>query len=858
MKSDYFPRLFGAMLCGLLGAGRCAPGLAAPGLSVELPRHAYWRGESIPVTVRNAGATADVEVFLDSMRVASSRIQGDAAPIMAPTAGVKAGQYTLKAVVRNAAGTAVAVDKVTVARRPGGDRLEIWLWSAGGDGSYYFDHGFTIAGGIHGVYWRDTSRVRALKTLDEDLARGVYATLVPCGGIVRSDFRGLSPQGDDTAYRGAGRNEERYYNPFAPGVEELRSRLNRSLFGALGDHPAVKVAFFNTERVDDLWLDNTNRAGVELTRRKLGFTRAECGPPKFVAAGVIADDDRGYRFQKYVYQEGNGLAYANRKTAEDVKRWRPDVWTLNDPYRQVALLDMFPGLDLIGTWTYTEHDPKLMLYIETMRAITRGTGQIPLQTITLLNYPGMLAPRSLTGSRTAASAGDKKADDSGWMLMGPDACKETSWIILSRAPKINGYYYSSACDPVKFNRPEEQFRVPQATSGAIRELAERVYRPYGPMITRLGVAPRTVAVLSSQAAWLYRRSPRTNGYPNDQIYGFYAVLAMAHLDGDVLLDEQVERGALAGYKLLVLPKCDAVTKTMYDEILKFVRRGGLVVANQYLGPEIPHVLKLPFDFTYRLKVNADAIESGMTYAQWDDHLNPKTAPLAKARGVTAEDDQKIMESYARQLTAALGGRVRPAVAVDSPKALVNVLEKNGVRYLALVNDNRAYGERIGKYRAILEKLLPQTVTVTLDAWSGPLYPYDLIERKPLPVKRTGNACSFRVGLTELGGKLVALYPVRPAAVEISIPRAVRRGAECPLWVTFADASGKALPGLQPLRLTVTDAAGRPTEYSGYYCAENGKLLLALAPALNDQPGSWNVTAEDLTTGLTTQRGFELR
>ncbi len=150
------------------------------------------------------------------------------------------------------------------------------------------------------------------------------------------------------------------------------------------------------------------------------------------------------------------------------------------------------------------------------------------------------------------------------------------------------------------------------------------------------------------------------------------------------------------------------------------------------------------------------------------------------------------------------------------------------------------------------------MTVTLDAWSGPLYPYDLIERKRLPVKRTGNACSFQVGLTELGGKLVALYPVRPAAVEISIPRTVRRGAECPLVVNFADAGGKALPGLQPLRLTVSDAAGRPTEYSGYYCGENGKLSLALAPALNDQPGSWNVTAEDLTTGLTTQRRFELR
>ena len=781
--------------------------------------------------------------------MAAGPLQGGSTRIMVPTAGVKVGPYTLQAVVHGAAGNVTASEKITVARRPGSDRLEIWQWSAGGDGRYYFDHGFTIAGGVHGAYWREGSRAVALKALDADLVRGVSGTIGPCGGIARSDFRGQSPPGDDVDYKGAGRNEQRYYNPFAPQVEELRSRLNRSLLEGLGDHPAVKIAFFNTERVDDLWLDNTNRQGVELARRKLGFTRPPRGPPKLVAPGVIADDDRGYRFQKYVYQEGNGLAYANRQTAREVKHYRPDVWTLNDPYRIVAYCDMFPGLDLIGTWTYTMQDPKAMLYVETMRAATRGTRQIPLQTVTLLNYPGMLAPSSLTPAKTFDVARHENADESGWMLMGPDPCKEASWIILSRAPKIIGYYFSSACDPVKYGGPESQFRVPQTTSEAIGELARRVYRPYGPLITRLEVARRPVAVLSSQAARLYGKSPRTNGYPNDQIYGFYAVLAMAHLDGDVLLDEQVERGALQDYQLLVLPKCDFVTKTMYDEILKFVGRGGLVVADEYLGPQIPQALKLPLDFSYRVNVNADAIASGVTYAQWDDHLNPRTASLAKAHGVTADEDQKIMESYARQLTTALAGRVQAAVTVDSPKALVNVLEKNGVRYLVLVNDNRTYGPRVGQYKALLEKLVPQEVTVTLNSCPGPLYPYDLLERKPLAVTRKAGACSFQVSLSELGGTLVALYPVRPARLDISAEN-VARGGRSQLQVTLADADGQPLPGLQPVRVDVTDAGGGPTEYSGDYCAQNGRLALPLTPALNDQAGSWKVTVEDLTTGMT--------
>jgi hypothetical protein len=175
-----------------------------------------------------------------------------------------------------------------------------------------------------------------------------------------------------------------------------------------------------------------------------------------------------------------------------------------------------------------------------------------------------------------------------------------------------------------------------------------------------------------------------------------------------------------------------------------------------------------------------------------------------------------------------------------------------------VNDDRAYGERTGRYRAILEKLVRQTVTVTVNQWPGPLYAYDLIQRKPLAATRSGDGYRFQLELTELGGKIVALYPVRPASAEISLPESVRRGAECPALVTLRDERGQALPGLQPLRVTVTDAAGRASEYSGYYCAENGRLPLPLSPALNDQSGSWKVTVEDLTTGIRAEKAFELR
>ena len=226
--------------------------------------------------------------------------------------------------------------------------------------------------------------------------------------------------------------------------------------------------------------------------------------------------------------------------------------------------------------------------------------------------------------------------------------------------------------------------------------------------------------------------------------------------------------------------------------------------------------------------------------------------------MTAEDDQQIMESYSRRLKATLSDKLRPEVALDSPEVLVNVLEHDGVKYLVLVNDKRTYSPRTGKYRAVLEQLAPQSVMVTLDRWTGPLHPYDLLARKPLATQATGTGYCFRVDLDELGGEIVALYPVRPARLDVSVPSSTTRGHACQVTIAVQDEAGRNLPGLQPLHVVVTDPKGNPTEYTGYYCAESGRMQITVMPAINDEVGSWQVRIEDLTAGMTAEAAFELR
>jgi hypothetical protein len=823
-------------------------------LGIETPRRAFYRGEEILLNVRctngsDAPVTGALSVTLgdgltDAREVAVPAGGGTNAAFRLTTHVLKVGQYTLDIALTTEAGlTAELQEQILLAKRPHPDRLMVWLW--GGSGSqWYLDHGFTT--------WSRPSLkdpARAADILDRGLAAGAECAVWMNGGLREIDTTELSAP--DAVNKGVySWHEKPLANPLHPEVARIQNDTNEATMLFLKDFPQMRTVFFNTEVVDAL-APNRNEAGIRMIRETLGFSDADIDlvntitkygkwqwwPPEYVAPCVISDTDKSYLFRKYAYKQGNGLAAANQRVVDMVKRYRPDILTITDPYREAAMYDMFPGLDIVSTWTYTNPDPKMMLYIETLRAAVKPTGQITLHTVTLLNYPGALMPTEE------------------WTLMGPGRLKVTTWINLSRAPRMLGYYYSSECNPANVDTP----RVPYGTTLALKELSDRVFKPYGPMLTNLDVAPRKIAVLSSDAARLYGTSPGLLGsYNNLQIYNFYSVMAMAHLQADVIFDETIERFGLDAYEVLVLPKCDVLTKSGYDAILRFQRRGGVVIADQYLGPEIPNVLSFGFDFTYRKKVNANAIAKNTAFAEWNDHLQPGSAELETVEGVTALDDQRIMESYAQVLKQGLAGVVEPEVDSDSPTVLLNMLEKHGAKYLVVVNDKRAYDDRVGEHKAVLGKVEPQSATLTLKQWGHPeLHAYDMLNRQPLAVEKVGKGYRFPVDLSTLGGTMVALYPAQLESVKVRTHETMHAGLPHAIAVDLTDSRGTPPMGLQPVQVTITDPDGEISASSDYYCAENGRLTVDFTPAVNDVRGRWTVSVTDLTAGLEAEAGFEV-
>jgi hypothetical protein len=217
-----------------------------------------------------------------------------------------------------------------------------------------------------------------------------------------------------------------------------------------------------------------------------------------------------------------------------------------------------------------------------------------------------------------------------------------------------------------------------------------------------------------------------------------------------------------------------------------------------------------------------------------------------------------MEDCAAKLKTALEDKVPHVVDCDSPTVLFNLCEKDGVRYLFVINDKRTYGDRVGQYKAMMEKSVPQQVEVTYTGGqTGPLVAYDLLDRKALEITQKDGAAKFSVDLTELGGKIIALYPTALKKVALQLPGTVHLAETANVKIGIEDDKGAPVPGLQPLRVDVLDPDGNVQEDSDYVCATHGAAELAFTPAWNAKPGTWKVRVQDLTAGLTAEQDFKV-
>ncbi|MCK5878385.1 MAG: hypothetical protein KAH24_01300, partial [Holophagae bacterium] len=807
-------------------------------------RHAWFRGEIagllLEVENRSGKDLSDVDlvVRIDDLLCEAHRfdlIEVDSKVshlFRIDTSAIRSGSYTAACLAAPPDETGVQTNlEFLVARRWNPDRMRVWLWPHHKFGkmvhtlneqakevlTWYANVGFNSfnpGGGINGeINYGGIDEKFSL--YDYALTQGYEMGFSPYR-VFPSEGSFCDDIDDDQKYDAKHKifNTTRIPDPFQPEVVELQSKLNRNLMEAIREFSGVGVCFLESETEDHLPGD------TPMARQSLPVPYGPTVPHRFVFPGVIADNDEKYVRHTYRYSWGDGMSIRNERAVKMVHRYRADIMTFADPLRRTELYERFRGLDTLSTWTYTTPDPKLMLYAETLIACGKPFGQGFMHTITLLNYAGKIAPK-----------------EAGWTVMGPDRLVETSWINLSRRPDGLSVYIGSPCDPLD-PKVEEPYGAYLPTFNAFGEFVKTVVQPYGPMIGKLKRTPRRTAVLSSQATQVYSESPPLWGhYSPYNVYGFYILLSMIHVPADIVFDQTVSEFGLDEYDILVLPRCETLTQTVYERILAFQKRGGLIVSDQYLRAPIPDVVKCDFDFTHRKNVTAMAITENSIFTGGGDTLKERTSKQLAVKGVTAKEDQEIMEGYAKQLKEKLSGLVPVKVECSSPTALVNTLQSGPVEYLFVINDKRTYGDRLGEHKAMLEKALPQTVEMTMNERSQDnLYVYDLLEKKLLETTGTNSNVSFTVDLPAPGGKIIALMNQKIDRVEVLAPETCGKMESIQIQVLIRDDQDHLIAGVQPVELTLTDPDGNVNEYSDFYAAESGVLSVPFTVAKNDKAG----------------------
>lgn len=618
-------------------------------------------------------------------------------------------------------------------------------------------------------------------------------------------------------------------------VQERHRMLMDHIMQLFRDFPSCTTVFMNSEVEDRLKL-SFNPETRKMHEANLGFSLSEVKRPdcifaaplaegNFIMPGVIRDDDPDYEYARYYFKSGDGFALTNKTMGKVVHQYRPDMITISDPLRNCSVYGRFDGVDAVSSWTYSNPDPKTGLFIETLRREAMPEGKEFIHTITLWNYAGSLVP-----------AGENRFDRELTLRMEPDRLTEIAWLNFSRAPLAIGTYFGS---PLEFFFTRgDPFIYSPASEEALAKFAREVLRPFGELMRRTTQSRRNIAVLDSFASRVYKASPRPyNHYPNYAVYNFYTILNMAHLPADIIFEETVTDEGLDDYELLVLPVCDTLPETVYRRILDFSERGGIIIADQYLRPEIPGVIRFDFDFEYRKRVNANANCRKRDFAVKDDTSFRDKWDTVPLEGVPADRDQRILEEYTVRLREVADGLHKRGFDCSSPRILLNSREFDGVRYLIAVNDHRTWGDRVGQWRSMLEKGLPEDGVFTLyDIESEPEV-YELTSHRKLEVTACENGYCFEFTLPAASGAIFAVWPKPVPGLRLSRPY-----PGCLRIETGAAA------GLRPLKLEIVMPDGNIHDGSGYILAERGVWQMEIKAALNEPEGEWLAKIMDLTTG----------
>ena len=680
------------------------------------------------------------------------------------------------------------------------ERLPVLMWLYDASVEKVAEYGFTHATCdlLDLRYPAGTNNVRRVERARKELDEAER-----CGIKLLADTRPDFPVGDG---RGAVRKDrrgdtilDRRGKPVPevgePGQLKFAEKVSKANLAAYGDHPAFGGTLTGTELRDQSRpsFNHESRRYFRETGRQVPegcdgrFYPEELAKARF-PDGVVPDDDDVLGFYDWWWRKGEGWPAASSAIAAPYRtlvapRHASFVGGSDSDGTQVVdgrFLTVYdPAVrcppvwgsggesSCLNQWVYANPEPLAVAGVaEEVLAMANGRpGQRAMIMTQLLCYRQQLAPtnrmvtvtqplcdrQQLAPTNRMVKTGVEWVErfpDAAFLSVPPDALREAIWGMLAKPVDAIAFHGWQCVDPeAKANGIGYVCTNPE-TRDVLTNMLRSVVAPLGPVLKRLGRDEPEVAVFES-ATTAMLGGPCTLGWNAPAV----TFLQRARLDPQVIYEDTIRRDGFGGLRVVYLPQCRYLTRSMVERFREFQRDGGILIADRELTSAlkadiiVPVMSFKPPKSDHSKEVNEQVAEIARTYGAGAIHsrtMKAKTDMLAATEKLRGE--------------LAVRGYV-PRVDSDSGDVIVFNRRAGEARYVFAINDRRTFGDYVGPWGRMMEKGLPNHGRIRVADPEGRIKSvHELSHDVRVPFERKGEGIEFEVDFSTNDGRLFVCLP----------------------------------------------------------------------------------------------------
>jgi len=599
------------------------------------------------------------------------------------------------------------------------------------------------------------------------------------------------------------------------------------------NHPSIKLVVLNTERWGKIcFCERCRKRYEENTGIDVDVLaeHVEKGGPRrwkshvlippieqyMAEGGVVGEDNPLLRFGYWWWEKG-GLNVGNQLMAELLHMKSPGIMPITEPVERFGAVKRYRSPIVMSDWKYPGKPESWLPMLAYLKGIQKLWGVQFIPTVGLIKLAGGFAPYAVTNP--------------------PDLVKIETWLCLAHIPDGIDYWYwqgvqspeqpywGSApvqeCERVVKGLPwKEACKVAAqkhlgtawvpGVPEAIRTLSERVFKPLGPLITRLELKPARIAVLYSFTSTIM------GGRPWYVVWSWYPVVEKL-LSGpyyvDVIFDYDIKnKSVLDRYKAVILPSAFVLERKGLKALQDYMDRGGLVLGGESQKGNLSGL---------RVITDLDNKEYGKS------DLDP--------------------DSVWRELAA----RIEPEKVCDNNNIVLRESQGNDTRVLFAVNNCRAPGPLFGHYEGALETGMPAQANIKIlkEDWR---YCYELTSSESVELQNQGRYWLIKDDFPPAWGRIYAFYKEKVGGVRISAESTVETGARVTIEVQVLTKQKRPFRGLVPVLIEISHYAC--TQGSRYEFSWQVPVLTRRSPG---HTGQWQIQVTELASGSKARKNVEV-